>query len=604
MKKLLLILLFCLPLYGRGKLQGWCENGNKSAYISNSSTTSPTTSKIQQSFPSCTVTVYAAGTLTVSTIYADMAGTAKANPFTAASSGQWFFYADDGSYDVQFSGGGISTPFTRGDFSVGGSPTTVDCSKYSGANAGAKINTCIAALPSTGGVADARLFTGAQTATAVINVGSSTKPVQLLLEDISLSTNSAINVAPGSWIKGSSIISGGGTTITYTGGALTDFITITGIAGGESRYSGGLLDLNIDGGANATNIITFGDGCSKKLLDRLYITGTGIGLYGGATARQITHNVVRQVLFDSTLLQAVKFEILNDAAFIEMNSFYDVVFRNRSSTPQVSTVALLGRTNKKVMCTVFTNPDASFSNGQGATPPAGSTTGTMFDLQGVNTAVFIGGECQYNAICIGADSISDGVFVHGLDFFDNNTNIVDNTPAAATMFIQGRRNAANGVGAVNWIKSLIVGGTVAGTTGTQISGNQMGIGGAIGGANEVLKTYGSNANLDWVINNSAAGAVNWALINAATGSAIGVAGSLGFWDNTAGSSRFYIKSDAGPGTGGGGVGFGAGSGPSITWGAGAPSTAQPQGSIYIRTNGALATTIYVYHTGWNAVTIP
>lgn len=46
-------------------------------------------------------------------IYSDNAGTPKSNPFTTDSTtGQGFFFADDGNYDVQFSGGGIVSPFT------------------------------------------------------------------------------------------------------------------------------------------------------------------------------------------------------------------------------------------------------------------------------------------------------------------------------------------------------------------------------------------------------------------------------------------------------------------------------------------------------------
>lgn len=37
-------------------------------------------------------------------LFADNAGTPKANPFTADSAGAWFFYSDDGRYDVRFSG--------------------------------------------------------------------------------------------------------------------------------------------------------------------------------------------------------------------------------------------------------------------------------------------------------------------------------------------------------------------------------------------------------------------------------------------------------------------------------------------------------------------
>src|SRR5262245_43192768 len=101
------------------KVQGWVENGNITVAISGTSYVSST--KVQGSFPSGTVTVYDAGTLNLASIYSDdnTSPTVKANPFTADASGQWFFYAANGVYDVKFSGGGIVTPFTLGGIQLG-----------------------------------------------------------------------------------------------------------------------------------------------------------------------------------------------------------------------------------------------------------------------------------------------------------------------------------------------------------------------------------------------------------------------------------------------------------------------------------------------------
>jgi hypothetical protein len=109
---LLSFLLLSAAAFGRQKVQGYCEQGGNtvttSGYVS--------TTKVQKSFPGCTVTVYLAGTTTLATIYADNSSTPKANPFTAsASDGLYFFYADNARYDVRLSGGGIPTPFTIGD---------------------------------------------------------------------------------------------------------------------------------------------------------------------------------------------------------------------------------------------------------------------------------------------------------------------------------------------------------------------------------------------------------------------------------------------------------------------------------------------------------
>ena len=107
----LLLAATALPAYGRERVSGWCEQGG------NKTTTGGLTSteSVQQSFPSCTITVYDVGTLNLASIFSDDAGTAKANPFTASATGFWFWYADDARYDVRLSGGGIVTPFTIGD---------------------------------------------------------------------------------------------------------------------------------------------------------------------------------------------------------------------------------------------------------------------------------------------------------------------------------------------------------------------------------------------------------------------------------------------------------------------------------------------------------
>jgi len=128
----ILITLFYVPLpllSIDGRLGGWCELGNQSVTITGFPVS---TTKVQRSYPSCTVTVYEAGTLTLATIYSDTSSTPLANPFTAASNGYWAFFAADGYYDVRISGGGISAPYTFSHLGIntstgggggGGAPT-------------------------------------------------------------------------------------------------------------------------------------------------------------------------------------------------------------------------------------------------------------------------------------------------------------------------------------------------------------------------------------------------------------------------------------------------------------------------------------------------
>jgi len=74
------------------------------------------------------------------------------------------------------------------------------------ANAGEKIQACINALPSPGGgTCDARAFEGSQTINSALTVGTSTKPVTLLLGNATFITSAPITVAKGSQVIGSGI---------------------------------------------------------------------------------------------------------------------------------------------------------------------------------------------------------------------------------------------------------------------------------------------------------------------------------------------------------------------------------------------------------------
>ena len=109
MRVLSLLLLAALPaLAGRSNASGWCEQGNQTVAVPGSS---PSTTKVMRSYPSCTVTVTISGG-GAATLYADNSGTPLANPFSANSYGQWTFFADTNHYVVQLSGAGISAPFT------------------------------------------------------------------------------------------------------------------------------------------------------------------------------------------------------------------------------------------------------------------------------------------------------------------------------------------------------------------------------------------------------------------------------------------------------------------------------------------------------------
>lgn len=95
------------------RVQGYVEKGGKTIQ-----TSAIVSHKVQESYPSATVTVYQAGTTTLANIYSDTLLTSKSNPFTADLNAYYSFYALAGKYDIKFSGSGITTPFTLSDVSV------------------------------------------------------------------------------------------------------------------------------------------------------------------------------------------------------------------------------------------------------------------------------------------------------------------------------------------------------------------------------------------------------------------------------------------------------------------------------------------------------
>lgn len=103
-----LALLLAAPAYAIQSASGYCQTGNQVVVTGGVNSTT----KVQRSFPLCTVTVYNAGTAVLSTIYSDGSSTPLANPFTANSAGYWYFYAANGSYSVQLSGASIPAPLT------------------------------------------------------------------------------------------------------------------------------------------------------------------------------------------------------------------------------------------------------------------------------------------------------------------------------------------------------------------------------------------------------------------------------------------------------------------------------------------------------------
>jgi len=120
MRLLTTLIVLCLPLSAMEGVHGWCEKGAAPVVAPSTSGGVPITRNFQQSFPTCTVTVYATGTGgQKANIYnANSLSAPLSNPFTATTQGYWSFFSPNGIVDVQISGGGLSAPFTFGAISL------------------------------------------------------------------------------------------------------------------------------------------------------------------------------------------------------------------------------------------------------------------------------------------------------------------------------------------------------------------------------------------------------------------------------------------------------------------------------------------------------
>ena len=243
MKKFFLLAFLVGLLAGtieaRQRAQGYCSQGGVTLQVSGLAG-SPL---MQGSYPGCTVEIFLSGTLTHPTnIYADNSGTIKANPFTAdLQTGLWFFYADNGRYDVKLSGGGIPTPFTLGDVLLNegaGQSNTVIASN---------INNQIYIDGSTYPISCAGVQAALNAAAIIGTVGGST--VWLPAQDITCTVQLIIPVFPGQII-----LRGAGTVSRIINNVGTDALFLAkGTLGASTTttapFVAGALTLTVANGA-------------------------------------------------------------------------------------------------------------------------------------------------------------------------------------------------------------------------------------------------------------------------------------------------------------------------------------------------------------------
>ena len=235
MKSLIAGMLLVSAAFGMQRNYGYCQDGGER--VTTAGLLSST--RVQRSYPSCTITVYQAGTATLASLYSDNGVTAKSNPFTAASNGFYYFYATNGNYDVRMSGGGISTPFTLYDVMLA-DPITGAWVPGSHVHSATDIT--------SGTLANARL--GVEVVTSASNIGDAGIGVYEAIVSNNMTLRKLRSADP--------------TTLT---------IALDGTGGIEfwvPPTSAGVSSIVASGGSGKTGVVNFG-----------FETGTTLGFYEG-----------------------------------------------------------------------------------------------------------------------------------------------------------------------------------------------------------------------------------------------------------------------------------------------------------------------------------
>jgi hypothetical protein len=248
--------------------------------------------------PASTVTVYLSGSAVLANLYnSDNTGDPKSNPFTTGADGLTEFYAQNGRYDIRFSGGGIVTPWALGDillFDATGIITT----------------TGVLSIVDYGAVPNDRTVdtTTAAFATAVADsVRRNHTPI--LFPAGEYRVDGELSLPEGIMVLGSGSQGSGqqwGVTIVHhsnghcfnwnntgasfagTGGGLQNFLILkeTGFAGGSAVRVVNVDDLHRSGEMIFRNILAYGNGTG--LWDHgLEIDGTATNTSGARGVRSV-----------------------------------------------------------------------------------------------------------------------------------------------------------------------------------------------------------------------------------------------------------------------------------------------------------------------------
>ena len=331
------------------------------------------------------------------------------------------FYSCHGGAWTQVSGsGGISGSGTagqavmwNGSAAIAGSNSVLFADQFSGADMGAKVNACLAALPAAGGTCDARGFSGVQNATTTIALGVNQK---LLLGAVDWKPTAN----PSFTLDDSSSIIGLGSTSVNFNGTLIEVNSVSGATGIKSVNQASAKSVHLEGfvirGQGST---TFGTsigidmlGFYNSLLRNLYVYafGTQISANNPSAVSSYYNNYEHLTIDGASTGNGI---VLRGA--MNAQRFYGIRFSGGTNNIGFT----IGNTGDS------TNPDEV--DCYGCTFEAFSGTGVGLNVQRGIGIHFVGGRFENNNIAVqtAADALAGPVILDGAYFNSNTTNISD-----------------------------------------------------------------------------------------------------------------------------------------------------------------------------------
>lgn len=377
-------------LFGQTQaLHGFCEDGGVNVITSGLTSTT----KVQSSYPQCTVSVYLTGTTTLATLYADRSNTPLANPFTANSDGSWKFYvATSQNYDITLNGGNPSfpAPFTLADVFAGNATSAGVSQIIAGTN--------ITISPTDG--------------EGIVTVNS-TGVLTLQTNGANNGSQSLLNLVAGTNVTLSN--TGGATTINATGGGgsgCTTDCVITDPAAGVNQTVNQLdstaFTVNGTGSGSSTQLATTAAGTTSEIEMNAQSGSSSAALVLGSTSANAEAGITvvnGGIEFDSDTQIELQAPSLRFVGPVVANSFTGPSLTSTSSASLISqagTTALSSSTKQYTLASgsflgtfdftgltanrTYTWPDSSGTVCTTATGCSGGGTGFPITLGSTSIA--------------------------------------------------------------------------------------------------------------------------------------------------------------------------------------------------------------------------